>query len=472
MAASLAELLRKKGMLITKLKDLVEKEDELEDGSALSDEDKASFDDFKTQLTALNERIGRLEDVLAAQADAAEGVGEDADPDADSGTTITDETVQTGHRAGVRRGGLRMSGESKAPLAKGLFVAAAAKMMALTRNPLHLGETSRSIYGERHAVTEAIVKRTLTAGIGPNGGFVVPPDYVREIIELLRATCVVRASGPRTMPMPNGTMTLPKQTQAATASYSGEITPIPVSQEALGQIVASYKTLTALVPISNDLLRYSDPEMDAFVRDDLVQVSARAEDLAFIRGDGTQGAPKGFRTFAAFGNFISSNPAFTYQTPAIELGGALNKLETGNVPMVNPVWIMNPRPKNYLMTVQNAVGAYVYRDEMLKGTLYGIPFRTTTQIPANLAFVSGGTPYVDGSEIYLAEMSQALLLDSLVLELAASNEASYVDATGATQNTFQSRQTLIRSVSQHDFQMRHDEAVVVIQNVRWAPAIQ
>jgi tetratricopeptide (TPR) repeat protein len=37
--------------------------------------------------------------------------------------------------------------------------------------------------------------------------------------------------------------------------------------------------------ISNDLMRYSDPSVDAMVRDDLAAVLARREDLAFLRGD-------------------------------------------------------------------------------------------------------------------------------------------------------------------------------------------
>ncbi len=477
MAVSLTELKRKKGLLVAQMKALVDKEDALDDGAVLPDADKTTFEDVKTELAALNERIGRVEDVLSAQADAADVIPDDTEePDPEGGDAPVGDTVATGHAAGRRRAaGYRAPAqvEPVIKLEKGSFVAACAKMMAFARSPLALRETSVAMYGENHPVTRALTVKTLVAGVGPNGGFVVPPDYVRELIELLRAQCVVRASGPRTMPMPNGTLTMPKQTQAASASYVGEVTPIPVSQEAFGQITASYKTLAAMVPVSNDLMRYSDPAMDAFVRDDLVQVMARAEDLAFIRSDGTQGTPKGMRTFCQPGNVVTSSPAFGYQSAAQELGAAINKLETGNVQMVNPVWLMNPRAKNYLLNVQNQVGAFVFREEMNGSkTINGVPFRTTTQIPANLAFTSGGIVYTDGTEIYLVEMTQALLLDSETLELSAATEASYVDANGQLQNAYQQRQTLIRAVSQHDFQMRHDEAVVMITNVRWAPAIQ
>jgi len=45
-------------------------------------------------------------------------------------------------------------------------------------------------------------------------------------------------------------------------------------------------------------MRYADPAVDAFVRDDLVKVIALREDLAFILGDGTQDTPRGFLSFA------------------------------------------------------------------------------------------------------------------------------------------------------------------------------
>jgi hypothetical protein len=57
------------------------------------------------------------------------------------------------------------------------------------------------------------------------------------------------------------------------------------------------------------------------------------------------------------------------------------------------------------------------------------------------------------------------------LELAVSREGTYVDANANTVSAFQSDQTLIRAIAEHDFQVRHDQAIAVIQNVRYAPAI-
>ena len=372
---------------------------------------------------------------------------------------------------------------------KSLVVGGAMKMLGRGSGNVRLArDESVAIYGENHPVT-----RALATTAGAAGGFIVPPDYMNEIIELLRPIAVVRGSGGRVMPMPRGTMVLPGQASAATASYGAELAAIKGSQQTLKQIVASYKKLTALVPVSNDMMRYADPAVDAFVRDDLVKVLALREDLAFLLGDGTQDTPRGFIWFAnayaannggslgnfisgadstpaVGGNFITSNEAYTLATAAAELGGAVNRLDTANVPDIKRVWYMHPRSFNYLNNVQNALGLYAYRDELSSGKLLGYPFKKSTQLPINLWDATGTNQ--DCSFVMLVEMSDDMILDSMSLELAVSREGSYVDASGTLQSAFQTDQTIIRAIAEHDHQMRHDASVAVIQNVRWAPAIQ
>jgi len=179
-----------------------------------------------------------------------------------------------------------------------LVVGGICKMLALGGNVYGAKQASVEIYGENHPVTKALQTKALGVSTGSGGGFIVPPDYANEIIELLRPKAVVRAASPRVIPMPRGTMTMPGQTSAATASYTGENKPISASQQAFGEIVAQAHKLTALVPISNDMMRYADPAVDAIVRDDLVKVNALREDLAFLIGEGTQGSPRGYLSFA------------------------------------------------------------------------------------------------------------------------------------------------------------------------------
>jgi HK97 family phage major capsid protein len=384
---------------------------------------------------------------------------------------------------------------------KGLIVGGMAKMVGLANgNYDNAARFAKELYGERHPLTVALHGSTsvkaLIAGVGSSGGFIIPPEYINEIIELLRPIAVVRGSNPRTMPMPRGTMTLPAQSSPATAGYGGETQNINSSQPALGEIIASYKKLTALVPVSNDLMRFADPAADAFVRDDLVKVMALREDLAFLMGDGSNASPRGYLSFANAwaianggtggawlnsanstaavngvlgGNFITSNETYTLATVAQEGGGLINKMDTANVPEMRRKWFMHPRTYNYLNNVQNSLGLYVYRDELTKGTWLGYPFAKSTQIPINIWDPTGTNK--DCSFLFLVEMTDTLILDAMTLELFVSREGSYVDSAGATQSALTKDQTLIRAIAEHDFQMRHIASIAVAQFVRWAPSI-
>jgi HK97 family phage major capsid protein len=458
----------------------------------LSAAERQAYADRKAEIERLSDRIARAQELRAVSVATARPVA-GQDPLRVPATVETDPYVSeeaakarglTTHKGLVVGGIMRMVGR-----AGQLFV-----------SPRDIAST---LYGDNHPITRAI-SRALVTAVGGSGGFIVPPDYMAEIIELLRPKAVVRGSDPRVIPMPRGTMTLPGQAAPATASYGTETQQIASTQQVLDQIVATFKKLRALVPVSNDLMRYADPAADAFVRDDLVKVLALREDLAFLTGDGSQGSPRGYLSFANGwalnqggtsgtwlstadstaavngspgdplrgqngGNFITSNETYNLGTAASELGGLVNKLDSANVPDDRRVWFWNPRSKNYLYNVQNSLGVYVYRDEMNRGTLLGYPFKNSTQIPVNIWDASGTNK--DCSFIFLAEMDESMILDSMQLELAVSREGTYVDANGTTWSAFQNDQTLIRAIAEHDFQLRHDSAVAVAQFVRWAPAI-
>lgn len=455
--AKLAKARAAAAPLVREYKALAKRQEELAAGNDLEEGELNRLDELEATIAAMNipaleKRVAQLETIVGAEVESVD-LGED-----DNGT-------DRGGGTGTTRAH-RLFPEAVRKLEKGAMVASSIRFLVRAggnvMNAAMMAERDEH-FGTRHPTTRALMISSATGG-----GLIVPPDYVAEIIEIQRALTVVRASNPRVIPMPRGTMQMPRQSQTATAGYGGEISAIPVSEQAFGSLNASYKKLVAMVPISRDLVRYSDPNVDAIARDDLVQVLARREDLAFLRGDGTADSPRGFASFVLSSQTISSTSAFTLSTVGRELGGAMTKLETANVNIQRPVWIMHPRSKGYLMSVQNANGFYVFKEEMTTSqTILGIPFRTTTQIPINL--VNGGDS--DCSEVYLVEMSEAMLFDAMALELSISMEGMYVDSAGATVSVFQSDQMLLRAIAEHDFLMRHDNAIIKIQHVRWAPAI-
>lgn len=440
-------------------------------------EDQVEYDRLKAEVEAYDAQIER---VKAAQELAAKS----AQPAAGQDATVEARVPASAENSPYTKD-------------KSLLLGGIAKMIGVGNGNIYSArQASTDVYGEAHPVTKALVTAT-----GAAGGFIVPPDVMNEIIPLLRAQAVVRSAGPRVLPMPRGTMTLPGQASAATASYGSELKAITKSEPTLNRIVATYKKLTALVPVSNDMMRYADPAVDAFVRDDLVRVMALREDLAFLLGDGTADTPRGFLSFAnswvgakggtigvwstsansvfavnaadpansTGGNFITANQTPTLATVQSELAGAVNRLDSANVPETRRAWFFHPRTYNYLFNAVNSLGLYVFRDELMRGRLLGYPFFKTTQIGTGYWNADGSNK--DLSFVFLVEMSEDMIFDSMQMELAVSREGTYVDENGATVSAFQQDQTIIRAISEHDHQIRHDASIAVIQAVRWAPAI-
>lgn len=303
--------------------------------------------------------------------------------------------------------------------------------------------------------------KALAATDATAGGFLVPEEMATDVIELLRPMSVVRQMNPVTVTMDSGIFTMPKLASGSAASYIGENQNIAATQPAFGQVQAIAKKLAAIVPISNDLLRRSTYDTNTIIRDDLVAAIAQRSDLAFIRGDGTSGVPKGLRYWAASGNVLTVNATVNTENAINDLGTLIVALLNGNVRMLRPGWLFSPRTWNALMTATDANSNYVFRQEMLMGRLWGWPFAMTTQIPINLA-VTG----TNESEIYLVDFADVVIGETTQLMLSTSDTAAYHDGTSVVAS-FSLDQSLIRAIVEHDLVVRHEESIAVLSDVDW-----
>jgi HK97 family phage major capsid protein len=324
------------------------------------------------------------------------------------------------------------------------------------------GDPQRAAQWAQKQWGDDVVAKALAAGDAAAGGFLIPDTYSADIIELLRARAVVRSLNPLQVPMPMGTLTLPKITGGVTASYVGENKNISTGQPTFGVLRLTYRKLAALVPVSNDLLRYNAYGVDAIVRDDLVSGIATREDIAFIRDDGSQNTPKGLRYWAPAGNVINGNPTINLANVSTDLAKLILQLMNANVRMLRPAWFFAPRSLMYLMTVRDANGNFAFREELLSGKLWNFPYGTTTQIPVNLG---GGA---DESEVYLVDMADVVIGDATSIIIDASTEAAYHDGANVVA-AFSQDQTVVRAIVQHDIGMRHDASVAVLAQVKWTP---
>ena len=305
-------------------------------------------------------------------------------------------------------------------------------------------------------------QKAMAAGNATAGGFLVPTEFSQEVIEFLRAQSVVRKLNARVIQVPTGTLKVPKLTGGSTAYYVGENTNATKSELSTGQLTLTFKKLITLVPMSNDLLRYSSPGADAIVRDDVVNAMRVREDSAFIRDTGTDSTPKGLRYWAHADNILEITASVSVQNVFTDLGKAVLQLLNANIPMIAPAWIMAPRTEMFLKTLLNANSYPVFRDEMMQGRLFGFPYGVTTNIPITVGTSS------NKSEIYLVDFAQVLIGESMNLMVDTSQEAAYHDGSSVIA-AYSQDQTVVRTIAEHDLGLRHDKAVAVLTQVSWQP---
>ncbi len=320
----------------------------------------------------------------------------------------------------------------------------------------HLAEL---IKAQREASTKA-----LTAQTASSGGILIPPTMEPEIIELLRASSVMRQAGCRQIGIPNGTLNMGRQTGAATAAYTGESTNITQTSQAFDAIQLVARKLTALTVISNELLRCADAGADQIVRDDLGQVMALRGDLAFLRGDGTSGVPKGVRYRTQSGNVVGRTQAAGTGSTTAEVtldGFKMQKLVAAtNVDISTGFYVFHSNVKYALMQYREAnSGALAFAAELMQGRWLGFPYFISNQIPTTLG---GG----DESEVYFCVANECVIGDKSGLIIDVQPGAAYHDGSNV-QASFSRDETPVRAIEEHDFVMRHVGSAAVLTTVDW-----
>lgn len=404
----------------------------------LTAEEQADFDAKSAEAKSLQAKIAREEGVLALKSSAAAPVT------VPGGTGTTTGTVP----AAVA--------EKPEP---GAMVGRVAIALAATggQDQRAMAAHAATIWGDQTGEIVANMEQSTAT----KGGYLVDTAYSRDFIGLLRPRVVIRNMGARSVPMPDGNLTMRKQTGSSTAGYVGERTPAPVTDLTVGDLKMTAKTLRALVPITNQLIRRASFGVDAMVRDDLVTSAAIKEDQQFLRGTGSATAPAGLRSLLLAGNVLTMTANPTLTTVTNDLGRLRLRVINANVPMAKCGWIMSPRTKLFLETLRDGNGNIAF-PSVENGTLYGYPIGVSTSVPDNLG--AGGNE----SEIYFGDFEQFLIGDTYQVTLAASTEAAY-DDNGTMRSAFSNDETVIRLIEEHDTQLRYDSAFAVLTGVTWQP---
>jgi HK97 family phage major capsid protein len=470
----LHELKRKRATLRDQLEPYIKADQERPDTEKMSDEDQSAFDAILAQLKELDARIERCERAMEASIPKADDDGDsddkprrdDDDEDDDKGARYRGPGMSG--RVGIR--GLPVYPRARKTPQNGPGFQAARFLIGLIHSkwdgPEKAGEFIENRFGDTD-VAKYFVNKALNYSVVAEGGALIPQDFLAEMIELLRANVVVRGAGPMTVQIPMGNLTIPRLAGGSTAVYQGELDDISVTEEQFDDLNLTAKKLTAMVPVSNDLIRRAPIGVEAIVRDDLVQGIARKEDLQFMRGDGTNKGPVGWRSLVLAANLYTVPAVGATPPPGADLNIVVAAIAAmklllinGMSRMIRPAWFFAPTLVEYIATRRDSVGGFYYKDEVARGTLEGYPIVTSQQIPTNLG--AG-----NGSEFYLVDMADTIIGDTLNVMVDASDVAAYYGTDGKVVSTFQRDQSLFRVITEHDFNMRHLQSLAVGLTSDW-----
>lgn len=309
-------------------------------------------------------------------------------------------------------------------------------------------------------IGDADVAMAISTAAG-SGGALVPESFHSEVIELLRPRTVIRRLGARSVPLPNGNLTMPRMAGGATASYVGEGADPKATGANFDDVKLSAKTMITIVPMSNQLIGNAGYNVEQLVLGDMLSAMAVREDKAFLRDDGTDNTPTGFKAIATAASRTKPwSGTATLEAIDAFLDGLILMLMASDSLMINPGWALSPRSYMKLFGLRDGNGNKVY-PELAQGLLKGYPIAHTNTIPVNLG---AGT---NESEIYFADFNDVVIGEQDNMTIDFSREATYVDSTGTLVTAFSRNQSVLRLVANHDIGFRHPEGLALGTSVTW-----
>ncbi len=295
-------------------------------------------------------------------------------------------------------------------------------------------------------------RSAMATNVPSDGGVLVPEELSSEIIPLLREKSSIRSLGARIVPMPSGNLKIPRQTGAANFQWVGENKPISASKVPLGMLNLSAKKLAGLIPASNELISSPSVSADLFIRDELINGIVEAEDITAIYGSGTENAPAGIAKIAGSNTDLGALP--TSDTLGTIVGIIMGKKFPNKA---NFGWVFNGVLWPIFYNLKDGSNNYIHRSEMERGFLAGAPFRINNNVTV-------GTDSHGLTELYFGDFSQFIVGETLGIQIAVSQEASYPDGNTMV-SAFANDQTVMRVLLREDFGVRYPDAFVVKSKV-------
>lgn len=307
------------------------------DKGVLSAEDDATYSRMEQEITDLGKEISRMERLEALDAQMKKPVNQPL-----TGKPMSSRTIErTGRASDEYRTSFWDMMRSKAPLPS--------------------------------------VVNALQEGTDSEGGYLVPDEYERTLVEALEEENVFRQLA-KVIRTSSGDRKIPVVATKGTASWIDEEGAYTESDDSFGQVsIGAYKVGT-MIKVSEELLNDSVFDLESYIAKEFARRIGAKEEEAFFTGDGS-GKPLGILAVtggAQTGVTAASSTAVT----ADELMDLFYSLKSPY--RKKAVWVLNDSTIKAVRKLKDSTGQYLWQPSLVAGTpdtLLGRPVKTSAYMP-------------------------------------------------------------------------------------------
>lgn len=223
------------------------------------------------------------------------------------------------------------------------------------------------------------VQNALQVGTDSEGGYLVPDEFERTLVEALEeenifrqmATIITTSSGDRKIPV---------VATKGTASWVDEEGAIPEADDAFGQVsIGAYK-LATMIKVSEELLNDSVFNLEQYIAKEFARRIGAKEEEAFFVGDGT-GKPTGiFNTTGGAGVSVT-----TASAAAITIDEIMDLFYSLKSPYrKNAFFVTNDATVKSIRKLKDGNGQYLWQPSVTAGqpdTILNRPLKTSVYVP-------------------------------------------------------------------------------------------
>lgn len=285
------------------------------------------------------------------------------------------------------------------------------EMSRPTANPLHSkphrqendDKQGRASNDYRNAFWKAMkskagydVQNALSIGTDSEGGYLVPDEFERTIIQALNDENIVRKLA-NVIQTSSGERKIPVTASHGTASWVDEGKAITESDDSFGIINLGAHKLATMIKVSEELLNDSVFNLENYIAREFARRIGRAEEEAFLVGNGT-GKPTGI--------FNSAEVGVTTAGTTITADELLDLYHSLREPYrKNAVFIANDSSIKAIRKLKDANGQYLWQPSIALGqpdTILGRPIKTSSYAPA-IAAGKNAIAFGDFSYYWIAD---------------------------------------------------------------------